>query len=355
MQGASEDEFQVALIGFGLAGSAFHAPFIADTPGLRLAAIVTRNEARRAQAHSSYPDALLLASADEILSRPRDFDIVVVASPNPTHVRLASQALAADLHVVVDKPFAGTSAEGRDLVSQASDRGLLIVPFHNRRWDGDFLTVRRLADDGALGDIYRFESRFERWKSEPRARWCAPDAAAEHEGIVYDIGPHLVDQAIVLLGPVRCVYAEFDRRHAGIRVEDDAFMSLTHESGARSRLYASIAAALPGPRFLVHGSRSAYVKFGLDPQEERLRAGERPGTPGWGHEPEQDWGVLGLGSDTQRVATAAGDYGRFYEGIVRTLRGGESPPVDARDAVRGLEILEAAFRSSKERQAIELH
>lgn len=348
------DEVRVALIGFGLAGSTFHAPFIEVTPGLRLSAIVTRDRARREQARQTHPSARLLSSADEIFSTRRDFDVVVIASPNATHAALALAALDTDLHVVVDKPFAASAAEARHIVEHAAMRGLLVVPFQNRRWDGDFLTVRKLVSDGELGDLYRFESRFERWRATPRERWCEPNAAANHEGIVYDIGPHLVDQALALLGPVREVYAELDRRHPGVRVEDDAFIALTHLSGVRTRLYASIAAAQSGPRYLVHGSKAAYVKYGLDPQEAALRAGAKAGGSDWGEEPEAAWGTLGVGADTRRVRTEAGAYQRFYEGIVRTLRDGAAPPVDARDVIAGLEIIEAAFESAAGRKVVTL-
>lgn len=347
-------EVRVALIGFGLAGSTFHAPFIETTPGLRLSAIVTRDPTRREQARQTHPRARLLSSADDIFSTPRDFDVVVVASPNATHAALALASLDADLHVVVDKPFASSADEARRVARHAAGRGLRVVPFQNRRWDGDFLTVRKLVSDGVLGDIHRFESRFERWRSAPRERWCDPEAAANHEGIVYDIAPHLVDQALTLLGPVRAVYAELDRRHPGVRVDDDAFIALTHVSGARTRLYASIAAAQSGPRFLVHGSRAAYVKYGLDPQEAALRAGAKAGGSDWGEEPEAAWGTLGVGADIRRVRTEAGAYQRFYEGIVRMLRDGAAPPVDALDAVTGLDIIEAAFASAAERRVVAL-
>lgn len=350
----ARDEVRVAVIGFGLAGATFHAPFIAITPGLRLAGIVTRDPGRREQAERSYPGVEVLSSADGIFARPRDFDLVIVASPNPTHAALATAALESDLHVVVEKPFAGSSAEARAVVELAMQRGLLVVPFHNRRWDGDFMTVRKLVSDGALGGIMRFESRFERWRPSPKPRWCDAGAAANHEGIVYDIGPHLVDQAITLLGPVREVYAELDRRNPAVQVVDDALITLTHVSGARSRLYASIVAAQPGPRFLVHGADSAYLKFGLDPQEDRLRAGAEAADPDLGREPEDRWGLLGVGADARAIPTEPGTYGTFYVGVAHTLRKGAAPPVDARDAIRGLEILEAAYASAAERRAIAL-
>lgn len=348
----SAPELRVAVIGFGLAGSTFHAPFIEITPGLRLSAIVTRDPERRERARQVHPSARLLSSADEILANPRDYDVVVIASPNATHVPLALATLDADLHVIVDKPFAGSSDEARQITGRAAARGLLVVPFQNRRWDGDFLTVRKLVSAGTLGEVYRFESRFERWRATPRARWCEPSAAANHEGIVYDIGPHLVDQAVALLGPVRDVYAELDRRHPDVRVDDDAFIALTHTSGVRSRIYASIAAAQSGPRFLVHGSKAAYVKYGLDPQEAALRSGAKAGASHWGEEPESAWGTVGIGGDAQRVRTEPGAYQRFYEGVERTLHEGAAPPVDARDAVAGLEIIEAAFASASKRTVI---
>jgi predicted dehydrogenase len=344
---------RVGLIGFGLAGETFHAPLIAATRGLSLRAIVTTNEDRRISALRQYPDVRLLASVDELWHAASEYDLIVVASPNGKHVEHARGAIDASLSVVVDKPFGGSAREGQKLIDAAKARGVVIVPFHNRRWDGDFLTLRSLIAAGKLGHVIRFESRFERWHVVPKPRWLVPNAAAIDEGMLPDLHTHLIDQALVLFGPVTDVYAETDTRRSGVQVEDDAFVALTHASGVRSHLKATIVAADIGPRFRVYGDGGAYVKFGVDPQEEMLKAGRRPGERGFGAEGEAQWGTLSDGSSSSKVRTLAGEYTSFYVGVVQALQGG-APPVDPADAVAGLQIIDAAYRSAASKVVVSI-
>jgi predicted dehydrogenase len=333
---------RVALVGYGLAGSAFHAPFIATTPGLRLAAVVTRNEERRAQAQRDHPGVSLFERAEEIWASAGEFDLGVVAAPNRAHVPLGLAALSAGLPVVVDKPLAPGAAEGRKLVDAAREQGLMLTVFQNRRWDGDFLTVRRLLKEGALGRALRFESRFERWRPEVGEGWREQPAPEDAGGLLFDLGSHLVDQAVQLFGPPQAVYAEIETRRAGAEVDDDDFVALEHADGVRSHLWMSSVAAQPGPRFRVLGDQAAYVKHGLDVQEEALRAGRSPTEPGWGEELPELWGRLGAGDETREVPTEPGNYGAFYEAVVKCLRDGAPPPVDPSDAVEVLDVLERA-------------
>ena len=337
---------RVALIGYGLAGSSFHAPFIVTTPSLALRAIVTRDPERRAHAERDHPQTRVVTTVEELWAHARELDLVVVATPNRTHAPLARAALEAGLAVVVDKPFAPTAAEAEALIGEAKRRGLLLTVYHNRRWDGDFITLRRLVAAGSLGTVFRLESRFDRWRPTPKGNWRERGDPGEAGGILYDLGSHLVDQALVLLGPVTSVYAELDRRRSGVEADDDSFLALTHVSGARSHLGMSALAGQTIVRLRVLGSRAAYVKHGLDVQEEALRRGERPDRPGWGEEPRQRWGSLGAGDDVQPVPTARGEYPAFYSGVARALQEGGPPPVDPNDALAGLRIIEAARRSA---------
>ncbi|HKO15866.1 MAG TPA: Gfo/Idh/MocA family oxidoreductase [Gemmatimonadaceae bacterium] len=340
-------DLRVALLGYGPAGEAFHAPLIAATPGLALAAIVTREPERRARAHAAHPGAELLPRDEDVWARAASLDLVVIATPNRTHVPLAIAALEADLAVVVDKPFAATVADARRAVEVARRRGLLLTVFQNRRWDGDFLTVQRLRREDALGEVFRFESSFERWRPVPKAGWREHADPQEAGGALYDLGSHLIDQALVLFGPVQRAHTELDRRRPGVVVEDDVFLALTHTSGVRTHLWMSAAAAQSAPRFRVLGTRAAYVKYGLDVQEAALRAGGRPGTPGWGEEPQELWGRLGAGDDLRPVRTEAGAYLSFYIGVERALRDGTPPPVDPEDSITGLEIIESALMGTR--------
>ena len=349
-----EGPIRVALIGYGLAGAVFHGPLISSTPGMSLATIVTGDRERRARANSDHPDAQLLAGVDHLWRRSADHDLVVVATPNRSHVPLGLAALEAGLPVVIDKPMAPTAEEGRRLVAEATERDLLLAVFQNRRWDGDFLTVRRLLSEDALGPIVRFESRFERWR--PRVRpeaWRERGDPEEAGGLLFDLGSHLIDQAVVLFGPPRTVYAEVDRRRPSAEVDDDVFVALEHEAGVRSHLWMSVLAAIPGPRMRVLGMGAAYEKFGLDVQERALSEGARPDDPDWGREPPDRWGHLSTGDDERTVETEPGAYPEFYRGIAASLRDGTTPPVDPSDSVVGLEIIEAAQESARTKGVIE--
>jgi scyllo-inositol 2-dehydrogenase (NADP+) len=345
---------QVGLVGYGLGGSAFHAPLIAATPGLHVGAVVTRDAERRRDVERRYPDARVLPDVEALLAMAPALDLVVVSSPNATHVPYARAALEAGVHVVVDKPFAATAAEAREVGALADRVKRLAIPFQNRRWDGDFLTVQRLLREDALGTIHRFESRFERLRATAKPAWTAAGAAERGEGIVLDIGSHLVDQALVLFGPATEVYAELDRRHPDVVVEDEAFISLVHANGVRCRLFMSAVAAQSGARMSVWGARAAYVKHGLDGQEAALRAGGIPGSEGWGVEPRELWGWLGALDERRHEPTEPGAYPAFYAGVERAIRRGDPPPVLVSEAAAALEVIEAVFRSACERCAVSI-
>jgi predicted dehydrogenase len=347
-------EVRVALIGYGLAGASFHAPTIAATRGLRLATIVTASLERQERARREHPAAHVVDRVDAIFADPSGHDLVVVATPNSTHVPLALAALAAGQAVVVDKPFAPTADEARRVVAEARRRGLFLSVYHQRRWDSDTLTLRRLLAEGALGDVLRFESRIERWRPMPRGGWRESDAPGGAGGLLYDLGSHLVDQALHLFGPVARVYAELDRRRPGITVDDDVFLALTHASGVRAHLWVSALAGQPGPSVRALGTRAAYVKLHADGQAEALLAGERPDGPDWGVELPAHWGLLGVGEEARPVRSEPGAYPRYYAGVVASLRQGAPPPVDPDDAVAGLEILAAAQRSAAGNETVVL-
>ncbi|GGZ22810.1 Gfo/Idh/MocA family oxidoreductase [Streptomyces poonensis] len=349
---------RVALVGYGLAGSVFHAPLIAATEGLVLDTVVTSSPERREQARAEFPDVTFADSPDQLWERAGELDLVVIASPNKTHVPLATAALEAGLAVVVDKPIAGTAAEARELARLADERGLLLSVFQNRRWDNDFLTVRKLVSEGALGDVWRFESRFERWRPKPKGGWRESGDPAEIGGLLYDLGSHVVDQALVLFGPAIQVYAESVVRRAGAEADDDTFVAITHANGVRSHLYVTATTAQLGPRFRVLGSQAGYVKYGLDPQEAALREGSRPG-PDWGVEDESLWGRVGAGESPltgggEPVPTLPGDYPAYYAAVAAALRDGAPNPVTALEAAAALDVLEAARRSARDGVVVQL-
>ncbi|MET1071133.1 MAG: Gfo/Idh/MocA family oxidoreductase [Umezawaea sp.] len=343
-------DLRTGVIGYGIAGRVFHAPLISSTPGLALSAIVTTDPERRAQAGAAHPDVELLDTADDLFAS--GVDLVVIGSPNKTHVDLALAAIDRGIAVVVDKPFAPSSSDARRVLAAAKAKGVPLTVFQNRRWDSDFQTVREVVKSGKLGAISRFESRYERWVPEIWDNWREFGAAEEAGGLLYDLGAHLVDQALQLNGPVRSVYAELDRRRPGALVDDDVFVALTHTSGVRSHLWASASAADHGPRFRVLGEQAAFTISGMDGQEDALVAGARPGQPGWGEEPESAWGRIGLLDDTTPVPSEKGAYEEFYRLLVTAIRDGGPLPVDPESAIAALEIIEDAFQSANTGQVV---
>ncbi|SDK67174.1 Gfo/Idh/MocA family oxidoreductase [Streptomyces indicus] len=352
---------RVGLVGYGLAGSVFHAPMIAATEGLTLDTVVTSNPERQAQARAEFGDGLrFAASPDELWERADELDLIVIASPNKTHVPVATAALKAGLPVVVDKPIAGTAAEARELAALADERGLVLSVFQNRRWDNDFLTLRKLLADDELGDVLRFESRFERWRPQLKGGWRESGDPEEIGGLLYDLGSHVVDQALTLFGPAVQVYAEADVRRPNAQADDDTFIAVTHASGVRSHLYVSATTAQLGPRFRVLGTRAGFVKYGLDPQEADLREGKRPTDGGpWGVEPESMWGRVGSGESPltgggRPQPSVPGDYPAYYAAVAAAVRDGAPNPVTAYEAANALDVIEAAHRSARDGVTVRL-
>ena len=303
---------------------------------MRVAAVVTRNPQRGAQAAADHPGVAVYPGLHEMLDSAA-LDLVVIASPNDQHVPGALACIEAGVPVVVDKPLAADAAQARGVVERAAQAGVALSVFQNRRWDSDTLTLRRLLADGELGDVLRFESRFERWRPT-----LTPGKPSEQigpgGGILLDLGSHLVDQAMHLFGPVRDVHGEVAARRGG--ADDDVFCSLEHESGVRSHLSATALAGAPGPRMRVLGTRGAYVVEPLDGQEAMLRDGRGPEDPTYGVEPPERWGRLHRGAEVRPVRSERGRWDLFYAGVAAALTDGTSMPVDPWDAVHALDVLD---------------
>jgi scyllo-inositol 2-dehydrogenase (NADP+) len=329
---------RTAIIGFGLAGRVFHAPLISSNADYSLDVIVTSDADRAESAKRAYPRTRIV---DDILDVwTSELDLVVIASPPVTHAGLAHEALERGFAAVVDKPFAITEAEGLALISQSDRVGQPVTVFHNRRWDADYLTLRELIASGALAGPHRFESRFETWKPHTTKAWKANATPQVGGGVLYDLGSHLIDQALQLFGPVRDIYSELTTRRPGAAAPDDAFVAFLHESGVRTHLWMSTVAAQKGPRFRVLGTESAYTKWHLDGQEAALDAGVRPTDEGYGVDPVESWGRLGIDSAAKPVPAQRGKYDHFYALLSESLNRGAPLPVDPRDAVDVTAIIE---------------
>ena len=336
----------VGLVGFGIAGRTFHAPVIRAVPGLHLSCIVQRTGD---SAHEKYPDVCVVRNIDELLA-DETIRLVVIATPNASHFEFARQCLVAGRDVVVDKPFTNTSSEAHELDQLARSEGRVLSVFQNRRWDGDFLTVRKLIGSGTLGRLALFESHYDRYRLARRPnQWR--ETTGPGSGVLFDIGPHLVDQARVLFGMPQAIAADvrIEREDA---VVDDAFDIMLRYQKLSVLLRATMLACTPGPRFVLNGTLGTYIKYGMDPQEDALKAGGQPGSPGWGEEDSTHWGVLTLADPTetvcQPVRTEAGDYRKFYSNVRDAILLGAPLAVTAGHAAEVIRLLELARESSKQ-------
>lgn len=335
----------VVVVGYGFGGRVFHAPLVAVTPGLSLDAIVTGDPARREQAERDHPGVAIYARADEAWAAGHD--LAAISTANVTHVPFASTALAAGMHVVLDKPVAATAAEATELAARADAAQRLLVPFQNRRWDSDIRTARRVAASGALGTVHRFESRITKMRVVPKAGWRGSATPEDMGGMLYDLGVHAVDQAIMLMGPVLSVGCWARSVRPGDPTDDDTTMVLTHSSGAISVLTVGQAHAFTEPRMLVLGTRGGLRIDPADDQEPDMLAGlspassdwgvRRPGTEGWLRTYDDDSAVT-----EERVALERGAWPDFYAAVERAIRGAGPVPVPMADAIADAQVLDAA-------------
>jgi predicted dehydrogenase len=337
------DPVGVALVGHGYAGRTFHAPLIAACAGLALGTVVTGRPKEAPGLHA-------VATLDEALADPA-VELVVLATPNALHAPQARAALLAGKAVVIDKPFTLTAAEARDLIRLADERGLVLSVFHNRRWDADFLALQAEIAAGRLGRIVSFESRFDRYRPEVRDRWRERDAPGG--GLWYDLGPHLIDQALVLFGRPLGVTCDLAVLRPEGRAVDYAHAVLRYD-GLRVVLHADMVSPAHDIRFVVQGERAAWLKSGLDVQEDQLKAGLPVGGPGWGVDPAPAILVDGAPGEQAAAPGPPGDYRAFYDGVARALRSGGPPPVTGAEAVAVMEVLEAGLESSRIRAEVRL-
>lgn len=343
-------DVRVGIVGYGLAGSVFHAPLIASTPGLKIVAISTGSSTRAERAKHDFPDAAIYSTAQAMLAAG-GLDLLVNAAPNDAHASLSIAALEAGIAVVVDKPFTPTAAEAERVIAAAAKAGKPLSVFQNRRWDNDFLTLRQLIAKDTLGPISRLESRFERFRPMVNsAAWREKDTPDLAGGLLYDLGAHLIDQALQLFGWPATVYAEVDRRRPGALVDDDSFVALRFSGGQVAHLWMSVIPRVFAPRYRVVGARGVYEKFGVDPQEPQLVAGLRPGDADFGVEPRAAWGKLATEVNGVtiygEVETLPGRYQDYYAAMRDAVRDGAPVPVDPTSSLDVIRVIEAARASA---------
>ncbi|MHA0901522.1 oxidoreductase [Enterobacter ludwigii] len=341
------DSIRVGLIGYGYASKTFHAPLIAGTPGMALAAVSSSDATK---VHADWPSVPVVSEPKHLFNDP-NIDLIVIPTPNDTHFPLAKAALEAGKHVIVDKPFTVTLSQARELDALAKSFGRVLSVFHNRRWDSDFLTVKALLNEGTLGEILFFESHFDRFRPQVRNRWR--EQAGPGSGIWYDLAPHLLDQAVNLFGLPVSMTVDLAQLRPGAQTTDYFHAVLSYPQ-RRIVLHGTMVAAAESARYILHGTRGSFVKFGLDPQEERLKNGERLPQEDWGYDMRD--GVVTRVEGEERVEetllTIPGDYPAYYAAIRDALNGTGDNPVPASQAIQIMELIELGIESAKHRATL---
>lgn len=338
-----------ALLSYGMSGEIFHAPLIHNHPKFRLKSIVERRSER---SRSQYPDVNIARTVNEIAQDP-EIEVAVVNTPNPTHYEFAKLMLEAGKHVVVEKPFTNTVSEANDLIALAKKKGKILTVFQNRRWDGDFMTVKKVVEQKLLGDLVEYEAYYDRYRPVVEMSW--KEAEEPGSGTIYNLGSHMIDQALVLFGRPLTVTADMRIQREGAKVHDN-YEAILDYGKLKVTLKSSYLAREAGPRYILHGTKGSFVKYGIDPQEQALKDGGVPRSARWGKEKQEDWGIL----NTQigdlryygRIETIAGDYSAFYDNLYAAIREGAALAVKPEEAALCIETITAALESSAKKQTI---
>jgi predicted dehydrogenase len=343
---------KTAVLSFGMSGRLFHAPFLQVHEGFELSAVWERS---KNEAEKIYPGVKTYRTLEELLA-DEAIELVIVNTPNSTHSGYTQKALEAGKHVVVEKPFVVRSEEAEPLMALAKEKGVLLTVYQNRRWDSDFKTVKKVVDEGALGEIVEAEFHFDRYKQELSAKQHK-EIPAPGTGVLFDLGSHILDQALLLFGVPEAVFADI-RILRPISKVDDYFEVLLYYPNLRVRLHASYLVREPIPSFILHGTKGSFLKWRADVQEEALQAGNAPGTPDWGVEPVTERGLLHTEVNghviRETIPTEIGNYMGYFDALYEAIRNGAPAPVPPQDAVNTVRIIEAAFRSSEEKRVIRL-
>ena len=352
----STNKIRTAIIGFGLSGRVFHAPFIDVVEGFELSKISTSNPERQALAKERYPQANIVSEVNDIIADP-NIDLVIVTSPNVDHFKWAKEALLASKHVVVEKPFTINVAEADELIELAKKQNKIITVYHNRRFTSDTKTVKKLLDSGLLGEIVDYESHFDRFRIEPKPGGAWREEALPGSGIFYDLGSHLIDQALWFFGMPEAVTANINYQREWAKA-DDHFDVRLHYPTLTATLKSSMICRIPGPTYMLHGTNGSFVKYGLDIQESTLDGGAIPVGKDWGKEPESIWGDINAEYKgvkiTGKIESEQGDYKDYFINLRDAINGKTEIAVKTEEARNVMKIIELAFESNKEKRTIKV-
>ena len=351
-----ENIIRTGIIGYGLSGRVFHAPFIDVVDGFELAKISTSCPDKTSMAQERYPNATIVPDPQSIVDDP-NIDLVIVTSPNTVHFHWAKEALLANKHVVVEKPFTVTYAEALELVELSKKQNRILSVYHNRRFTSDTKTVKKILASGILGDVVDYETHFDRFRAEPRPGGAWREEPLPGSGIFYDLGSHLIDQSLHFFGMPHSVTAHIKAMRSWAKA-DDSFDVKLHYPTHTSTLKSMMVAKIPGPTFQIHGTKGSFVKYGLDVQEGELDKGAIPNTPDWGSEPEDIWGVLkteckGIEIDSI-IESERGDYRDYFINLRDAIWGKCDIAVTAQEGANVMKIIELAIQSDKEKRTVEV-
>jgi scyllo-inositol 2-dehydrogenase (NADP+) len=343
------EKVKVGIIGYGFSGKTFHVPIIQTIEGLEISKIVSSNSQK---VYETCPDAVVVSDVEQIFSDPA-IDLIVITTPNTTHYPFTKQALLSGKHVVVEKPFVIHSQEAQELIEIATRHKKIISVFHNRRWDNDFLTVKTSVESGVLGEIYSYEAHYDRYRPEVTNRWREQNI--EGSGMLYDLGSHVIDQALHLFGLPETIYGDVFAQRKNSEVDDYFHIILGYER-LRVILHSSSIIKSTGPKFQIHGDKGSFIKYGLDSQEDALKQGKTPGDAHWGKDQEEYYGELtiGVGDRTLKgkIETKAGAYESYYLGIYQAIVDNKPVPVSANDAMNTIRVIELVKKSSQEKRLV---
>ena len=341
-----EEKINVAIIGYGFSGKIFHAPFIHTNSRYNLKTIVSSKD----EALVRYPYVNIEPDIHKTLA-DKTIDLVIVTSPNIYHYEHAKLCLFAKKHVIVEKPITNTSAEALELAAIAKEKNLVLSTFHNRRWDGDFLTVQKILKKKYLGEVLDYEVHFDRYIPDLPNNWRFKNLPGS--GVLFDLGSHLIDQAIFLFGKPIGVWARIYTRRKNSNADDTFDLKLIYPE-INVTLKGGVFVKEPGPRFTIHGTNGSFVKFGTDPQEEALKTGQWPEGEHWGEEDEKFWGILNTNHDIAPIKTTRGNYHGFFNNVYDSIMGKADLAVHPENSALIIEIIEKAIVSNKEGKIISI-
>lgn len=345
-----EHKIIVGIASFGMSGKIFHAPLLAHHKNFRIKRIIERT---RSEAQKLYPDVIVSGSFEDLL-QDNEIELIVVNTPDQTHFEYAKKSLEAGKHVIVEKPFTQTVEQGKELIELAKQSRKMLSIFHNRRLDGDFLTVQKIVKEEILGRLVDFESHFDRYKTAIHLdSWKEQSGAGT--GTLFNLGAHMIDQALVLFGIPTAVTGHLKIMRTDSEV-DDWYDIRLHYPNVNVNLKASLLVREPGPRYILHGTLGSFLKWGLDPQEEALKEGKNPNDPNWGKESKEWWGLLNIEKDNrqfrEKYETLPGNYNMFYDNIFNSIVRGTELVVKPEEALDVIRIIDAVKKSSAQQKTI---